>query len=201
LTKLSRADSLIDEVAVKPYPVSGIAQVPTRLACELHDRLQGVLPDALLVRMSAAEAHYPGSGNRGPFHSRSDALMSIAFCVACGVTHGRITLASTEAPNQLVLKDVLGRIRLDVDDSLRDTQITLSAELDGQLLELTSDGGELFHPSWQSISSDPEALASRCEAPAELVQDVSSELAGAAPDCSAIASELAAWRGASDRGL
>jgi 2-methylcitrate dehydratase PrpD len=198
VARLAGADSLINEVAVKPYPVSGIAQVPTHLACQIHGELKGAVPDHICVRMSTAEASYPGSTNRGPFRSRSDALMSVAFCVACGVTSGRVTLATTEAARHAELTNVLDRIRLEADDSLEDTQGALRAEMNGRVLEFTLDGGEIFHPLWQSIASDPEALAVRCEAPPALVQSVSCELAGDAPDCRAIARHLATWRSHED---
>jgi 2-methylcitrate dehydratase PrpD len=182
--------SLVAEVAVKPYPVSGIAQVPTHLACALYERVGGALPESLTVHLSAAEAKYPGSANRGPFRSRSDALMSIAFCVACGITSGRLTLENTEDPNRPDLQPAIELVRLEADEGLEETQGLLVAETDGRQVELAGEGREIFHPSWSALSTDVSGLAQRSEAPPDLVRAVADALAEPSPDAIVLAKLL-----------
>jgi 2-methylcitrate dehydratase PrpD len=192
--ELSNERSLVSEVAVKPYPVSGIAQIPTHLACMLHEGLEGALPDSLTLRISVPEANYPGSRNRGPFRSRSDALMSVSFCLACGITNGRLHLEATEQPNQPELLALLERIHLEADPALEETQGVLVAELGDRRVELVGEGAEIFHPTWQVLSEEADALADRSEAPVEFVRAVREQLVAPAPDCASIARLLeAAW--------
>jgi 2-methylcitrate dehydratase PrpD len=187
VAELAADRTRIAEVAVKPYPVSGIAQVPTHLGALLHDELDGIGPDSVIVRMSAAEANYPGSSNRGPFRSRSDALMSIAFCVATAVIAGHVPLEATEDANDRRLAAAIDRVQLEVDPSLPDASVVLTAEVGDRTLELAGRGSEIFHPTWAAISADLDGLARRCEAPVDVVREAREVLAAPAPDCRALA--------------
>ena len=85
---VERQDSYVTEVAVKPHPVSGIAQAATELGRRANTDGGGRNVTSVRVHLSEDEVRYPGSLNRGPFRSRSDALMSVRFCVACSLTDG-----------------------------------------------------------------------------------------------------------------
>ncbi len=92
---LEGAGTRTADVAVKLYPVSGIAQAPSTLAAEMGIELEGALPQRIEVRMNPVELDYPGSRNRGPFSGRSDSLMSVVRCVALAYLHGHVPYERT----------------------------------------------------------------------------------------------------------
>jgi 2-methylcitrate dehydratase PrpD len=168
--------SLIQEVATKPYPVSGIAQVPTRLACDARARLDGAAPESMVVRMSEAEAAYPGTTNRGPFRSRSDALMSVAFCVACGLEDGLVRLDRLDHPNEAALRGLIERLSLDADSDVPETETVLEVSADGQTFRLAASGSSVLYPEWGTLREESEVVAERSEALVEPVAAVCAEL-------------------------
>lgn len=166
----------IAEVALKPYPVSGIAQVPTHLACMAHESLAGSMPEHAEVRISEAAAAYPGSANRGPFHSRSDALMSVAFCVACGLAKGAVYLQDLERPSETSALRLMKRIEVVGDPKLDEEECWLSVRSGRRNFELTMRGEELLRPEWPAVSGDLHGLAARTQAPEDLVRQLHAEL-------------------------
>ena len=59
----ANAASHVRDVATKPYPVSGIAQVPTELGCDLHEEQLGTAgPERIEGRRLGARAPVPGLG-------------------------------------------------------------------------------------------------------------------------------------------
>jgi 2-methylcitrate dehydratase PrpD len=173
--RLATGEAGIAGVAIKPYPVSGIAQVPTWLGCRAHT---DALPRAIRVEVSEAEFAYPGSSNRGPFRSRSDALMSIAFCVATGIADGIVELARLEAPDDLA--DLVAAVEVASASDLPEgaARITVDSS-DGGRTELSGSEAELLFPTLQGL--DPPHLASRSEAPIDVVTDAFQALGTQAP--------------------
>jgi len=163
--RLASDEPGIAGVAIKPYPVSGIAQVPTWLGCRAHAE---ALPRAVRVEVSEAELSYPGSANRGPFRSRSDALMSIAFCVATGIADGIVELARLESPNDLA--DLVARVEVTAADDLPEgaARVTVDSSVGGRT-ELHGSEDELLFPLLREL--DPSEIASRGEAPIDAVTD------------------------------
>lgn len=159
---MKTAHCRIREVAVKPFPVSGIAQVATHLACEVHTHTINATPDEVTVKLSPAEAAYPGSANRGPFRSRSDALMSVAFCVAAGLADGFVSLNRLENPNELAA--LIQKVTLEPDPQLEERQASLEFLVSGRRLTLSADASSLLHPEWASLKADVMSLAARSEA-------------------------------------
>ncbi len=173
-----------EAVAVKPYPVSGIAQVPTWLASTLHDD-GGELPEEILVVVSPIEYAYPGSNSRGPFVSRSSALMSIAFCVACAIADGPVRLSRLEHSEAADLTDLLGRVRLEPDAAMAEHASRVEVRFaDGRSASRAGNASEILFPGWPEISADKEALARRSEADPTLVVATQAELARRAPHAS-----------------
>ena len=107
---LARGESYLGEVAVKPYPISGIAQVPTELGLLAFRAMNGRRVRSGVVTLSVRAASYPGTAGQGPFRSRSDALMSVPFCVACAITDGTLTLARLEEPGAQDVSELSARI-------------------------------------------------------------------------------------------
>ena len=171
--------SLATEMAVKPYPISGIAQVPAYLACAAHREIDGATPIRVVVRMSVAEADYPGSRNRGPFAGRGQALMSVAHCVAVGLADGRIDLARLEDPTGL--SALTDRVEVVADSSLEDMQVAMTITApDGRENTSTASGRDLLFPSWHQV--DPSDVAHRSEAEPGLVLAAHTELSRDRPD-------------------
>jgi 2-methylcitrate dehydratase PrpD len=166
-------------VATKPHPVSGIAQVPTQLACDVRDALDGGWPpDTVVVRVSPIEHSYPGSSNRGPFRSRSDALMSIAFCVACGLLDGAVPLRRLEDPNADDVRALIERISVEPDPGLEENEAVVEAG--GARAEGRAE--DILFPRWTDMAADGDALARRSEADPGAVRAAREELAGDAPE-------------------
>lgn len=180
--ELTVPGSRIGGVAIKPYPVSGIAQVPTWLGEVAHREHADRGVEEATIRISPAEASYPGTVNRGPFRSRSDALMSVAFCVACARRFGGVSLAQLESPNEPELLAACGAVRLQPDESLAENEAVLELA-DGHALR--GSGAELLFPGWEQI--EPEAIARRSEAPGTVVADFHVELGRERPDAARLA--------------
>lgn len=167
---LANARPRIEEVAVKPYPVSGIAQVATDLACQAHIIAGGRRPDGIVLHMAQAEAAYPGSGNVGPFRSRSDALMSVVFCVAAGLSDGIVPLRRLERAE--ALQDLVATIRLKSDPALPEGHARLEFVIDGERHRLAGQAATLLHPQWDALAAQAKTLARRSEAPANRVEAI-----------------------------
>jgi 2-methylcitrate dehydratase PrpD len=186
------AGSRIAEVAAKPYPVSGIAQVPAHLACEAHRQLGGAIPRAVEVRLAPAEVAYPGSSNAGPFQGRPDALMSVAYCVACGLHDGTVKLDRLERAAAGELDETVARVRLVGDAALEEGHAIVTVDAGDGPLELEARDGEVLFPGWDELSADAEALAGRTECDPALVSDCVRALGADRPDARVV-NEI--WKG------
>jgi 2-methylcitrate dehydratase PrpD len=177
--ELDLSRSYIGEVAIKPYPVSGIAQIPTDLGRLAHDDLAGKAVESAVIRLSEREAAYPGSANTGPFRSRSDALMSVAFCVACTLTDGTVRLARLERPNEL--STVTSAIRVQADSGLEESQAVLALAAGGADREYAAGDAVLFEP-WAAMVGDSGIVARRSEADPARVARAAQQLQAHRPD-------------------
>lgn len=166
---VERNQSYISEVASKPYPVSGIAQVATHLASRAHESFAAAAIRSAIVRLATPEAEYPGSLNKGPFRSRSDALMSVAFCVACALMDGTVSITRLEQPN-VGLTTLIEAVRVEADPALDEGQAVLTLSTSDGEFEYAGNGAAILEPDWVTLSADPEGLASRSEADLPLVR-------------------------------
>jgi 2-methylcitrate dehydratase PrpD len=158
---VARADSGLMEVAIKPYPVSGIAQVLTWLGTKAHAEVSS--PAKIEARVSSAEYGYPGSSNVGPFKGRSDALMSIAFCVACAATDGYVGIERLEKPNDETVAGTLAKVTVVPDEKLGEGEAVLEVTDEaGERHSFPGNDRELLFRSWDEI--DIVDLAARSEA-------------------------------------
>lgn len=165
-------------VATKPYPVSGIAQPMTHLAVLAHRELAGRTPRRVEVRISQEESDYPGSLNRGPFSARGQALMSVAYCVACGLSDGLVSLHRLDHPDELSpLVDIIDVIP---DRGLAELDTALTVQTDEGDVRLSVSGGSLLFAGWDD--TDASQVAHRSEAPADAVEAVRKELSQQRPD-------------------
>jgi 2-methylcitrate dehydratase PrpD len=170
--------SIASTVATKPYPVSGIAQPATHLAAQAHGELAGRTPRKITVRMSAAEADYPGSLNRGPFVARGQALMSVAYCVAAALADGLVTLRRLEEPGGLA--GLIDIVEIVADPGLEEMATTLVIAADDGEFTFSGHGRDMLFPVWAEL--DSAAVARRSEAPERLVEAAHRELSRPRPD-------------------
>lgn len=181
LAALMNAPAALPRVACKPYPVSGIAQVPTHLAAALGRSLHGRMPRRITVTMAAAELAYPGSSNRGPFRSRADSLMSVARCVALAYLHGGIPYRRLLKPPDEAQQELLAGVELVADTEREETCATVAVELDGETHRLEAHGDDLLYPDWTSVTGDLRSLARRYEAPTSTVERLAEAVGSDAP--------------------
>jgi 2-methylcitrate dehydratase PrpD len=151
------------QVACKPFPVSGISQVPTTLAARAWK--QHWSDDCRVeVAMCPAELAYPGSANVGPFRSRSDSLMSVARCVAAALTCGRVPFVALGQQPSPAEQSWLDRISVVPDPSLGETEAELRFHQRGKTSVLRDAGRGVLYPTWWDLVTDIEGLAVRSEA-------------------------------------
>lgn len=162
----------LPDVAIKPYPISGIAQVPTLLAAQLGMRTDHELPRSITVRMTPSELSYPGSRNRGPFRSRSDALMSIPRCVALAYLHGNVPYVSLSKPPDELEDRLIKRVELIAAPELSETEAELMVDVDGTTLRERGHGRDVLFPTWEQSSKDIAGIAGRSEAPTDVVRKI-----------------------------
>lgn len=178
-------------VATKPYPVSGIAQVPTTLAVQAGRGAEsGRLPLEIEVRMSPRELAYPGSANRGPFVSRSDSLMSVARCVSLGYRTGRVPYRALTMPAGEEESALVDLVRLVPDDALGETEATLRAvDADGAVRTFQGHGDELLYPKAAEVFNGLDGVAERSEAAVADVESLAALVLGGA-DAATMASSV-----------
>jgi 2-methylcitrate dehydratase PrpD len=153
----------ISGVSIKPFPISGISQIHTALACEIHTDLAGMRPKRVRVHVSEGEYAYPGSANVGPFRSRSDALMSIAFCVSCALLDGTVRLDRLERPNDVDVAALLETLDVYPDPAIEHKSSRIEVDVDGRTIVKEGRADDILHPTWRELSADPLGLAHRCE--------------------------------------
>ncbi|MFD9552382.1 MmgE/PrpD family protein [Nocardia salmonicida] len=87
------------EVTYKPFPVCAINQMPVTVLLEMMDQLgfRACDIEAMTLRLSPAEAAYPGTDKYGPFAGPGGALMSAQFCLAAAAIQRCMTRAMVEA--------------------------------------------------------------------------------------------------------
>ncbi|MHB1808617.1 MAG: MmgE/PrpD family protein, partial [Solirubrobacteraceae bacterium] len=193
LEAISASESSIGLVACKPYPVSGIAELPTELACRAREQLGQRRYRSIEVFLAPAETRYPGSLNRGPFQSRSDALMSVPFVVAASLLDGAPRLDVLERPGELAGRGVEpADVRVSADPSLAESEARLELEdASGERFSAHVEGHEVLFPTFAELSADAQALAWRSEASEELAHQTLAELAKPNPDARAVRRLLA----------
>jgi 2-methylcitrate dehydratase PrpD len=187
---IARESSYVLEVAAKPYPVSGIAQVPTDLGARAHADLNGHEVRSVVVRLSEPESAYPGSASLGPFRSRSDALMSVGFCVVCALADGTVRLDRLERPNDFAT--AMKRVRVEPDSSLDEGEAVLVLEVDGETREYSGKGHSILYPSWASLAPSGNTVAARSEADPAYVARAFETLEAERPDAQRLAELLGA---------
>ncbi|MPZ63874.1 MAG: hypothetical protein GEU93_21975 [Propionibacteriales bacterium] len=172
-------------VAVKLYPISGIAQVPAHLAAEIGKETGRALPDSVRVHMPPSEAAYPGTANRGQFVGSSDSLMSVARCVALAYSTGTVAHAALAAAPSRAETAVMERLELVPDAGLEETAAMVSVTVDGQEATRRQHAKQLLYPSWGQTRAEIHDIAARNDASAAALRELA-ELVEAGPSARSI---------------
>jgi 2-methylcitrate dehydratase PrpD len=123
----------ICEAVYKPYPVCNINQSPVTLAAKAAAAgLDVAAIAAVRVHLNPDDHAYPGTLGRGPFSSRAQALMSAPYCVATGLIHGTVTLASLDASDDPVVAALVARTTVLADPALPTLASRLEIDAGGQ---------------------------------------------------------------------
>lgn len=134
----------IRRVTFKPFPVCAFNQTPVTAALEIRDKLNGKPIKAARVRMNPYECGYAGMDATGPFQSISGTLMSIPFCIAATLVHGRPSMEMMTTYDDAAVNALESRITLVSDPEVP----TLSAKID---LEF-EDGATLSHDQPMTVA-------------------------------------------------
>ena len=157
--------------AMKLYPVSGIAQTPTHLAAQLGKELGGDDIRRVEVRMSRNEVSYPGTGNRGPFRSRSDSLMSVPRCVVIALLRGSTPYAVLRAPADADQERLMDRVELAPQEDFEDGTVEIVIETEsGDEHRRFAHAADFLFPRWSEVTADLAGLAARTESPPGAVE-------------------------------
>lgn len=116
------------EVTYKPFPICAINQMPVtillKMMTELGFRAKDI--EAMELRLSPAEAAYPGTDEYGPFTGVGGALMSAPFCMALAAHAGTVTRAMVENFGDMEVNALARRIEIVSDDTLTSGQSLIS---------------------------------------------------------------------------
>ncbi|MBC7800763.1 MAG: MmgE/PrpD family protein, partial [Gemmatimonadaceae bacterium] len=128
-------DWSLRRVAFKPFPVCAFNQTPVTAALALHAEIAGRPIGRVVVRMNPYVIGYAGMASTGPFRSLSATLMSIPFCVALALQHGRCTLAMMGAFDDAAVLRLVGAVTLTPDPAIPVLSAVIEAVLqDGTTL-------------------------------------------------------------------
>lgn len=108
------------EVTYKPFPICAINQMPVTVLLLMMEQLEfdESAIGAMRLRLSPAEANYPGTRTHGPFAGPSAALMSAPFCMAVAARERTVTRAMVEDVDVPEVNELADRIEVISDDSL-----------------------------------------------------------------------------------
>jgi 2-methylcitrate dehydratase PrpD len=169
---LASRESRTADVAIKLYPISGIAQLPTHLAGKLGKVFERAEPERIEIRMPPTDLAYPGSRNRGPFHSRSDSLMSVSRCVALAYLNGVVPYRRLLEPPTAEETRMLRSIELIPDVTIGEEAASVTVAVAGEERSERGSSRDLLYPGWEVTSGELGAIARRSEAPEDLIVNI-----------------------------
>ena len=118
------------EVTYKPFPVCAINQMPVTVLLDMMSTLEFSATDinAMEVRLSPAEAAYPGTDAYGPFAGVGGALMSAPYCMAIAAREQRVTREMVENFTDQDVNALADRIKIVSDDELQPGQCNITVQ-------------------------------------------------------------------------
>lgn len=127
------------EVTFKAHPVCAILQSPVDAAIELRAQAEAhVVPAAAgsqtvdlssaTLRLSPAEAAYPGTDGAPPFSDPGAALMSASYCLGIALGQGSVTADDLNRSAEPAARDLAARVAVVADPNLGPREFILDAE-------------------------------------------------------------------------
>lgn len=175
------SSSTAASVALKRYPVSGIAQAPVAAAARARELISGQRPLGASIHMSPAECNYPGTDNRGPFASRSDALMSVPRSVTVAILHGTVSYRDVVrdlTPAEWALMD---QVDLVPTEGQPESEVVVVIQTADGEVSVRLQATEILYPSWSELRSDTASVAQTCEANPEVASRLAELIDDEAP--------------------
>lgn len=118
------------DVTFKAHPVCAILQAPVDAANRLHAESSGVHLAAATLKLSPAEAAYPGTDGRPPFSDPGAALMSAPYCLGLALGQGRVTADDLNRSGEAETQDLSHRVRVIADPDLGPREFVLEVQWD-----------------------------------------------------------------------
>jgi 2-methylcitrate dehydratase PrpD len=116
------------EVTYKPYPICAINQVPVTVLTDLvsqHDIDERDV-EAVTLRLSPAEAAYPGTDEHGPFTDVGGSLMSAPYCLAVAIRKRTVRVRDLRDFDDETLMSLVRRVEVVADPELPANSCRLS---------------------------------------------------------------------------
>lgn len=126
-TELGSRWQILD-VTYKPFPICAINQVPVTVMADLiarHDIAESEV-EAVTVRLTPAEAAYPGTDEHGPFTDVGGSLMSAPYCLAVAIRKRNVALCDLRLFDDEALASLARKVAVVADDSLPSNSCRLS---------------------------------------------------------------------------
>ncbi|TQN43057.1 2-methylcitrate dehydratase PrpD [Blastococcus colisei] len=116
------------DVTYKPFPICAINQVPVTVLTDLvsrHDVGEHEV-EAVTLRLSPAEAAYPGTDEHGPFTDVGGSLMSAPYCLAVAIRKRTVRLGDLRDFDDETLMSLVRRVEIVPDPELPANSCRLS---------------------------------------------------------------------------
>lgn len=147
-------------VTFKPYPVCAILQARVEAAVAMRHQREGCEFVRATLRLTPAEAHYPGTHGTAPFDDPGAALMSATYCLAVALSRGTVTAEDLFGSHDPALIEAAGRIELVADPALGARTFTLEVEFaDGLIERAEGDASTAYNRDRDGIARNLTRLA------------------------------------------
>ena len=130
------------DVTYKPFPVCAILQGPVSEIIKLSkvNKLDASEIARVTLKLSRAEAEYPGTDCKGPFIGVAGTLMSAQFCLALALSQGYIRGSDMLRFSDSTLKDLIDRIEVHALEEMELQSFKIEVDLhDGRRIEKFSN--------------------------------------------------------------
>lgn len=115
----------------KAFATLGDNMAVALAARDVHTRLEGAIPDRVVVHMNERFAGFPGTQTQPPFRSATAALASVRFVTARLLLAGRLDLPDYELRDDPDIVDLCERMEVVADPKVDFTDATVNVEAGG----------------------------------------------------------------------
>ena len=160
----------IEQVIFKPHPVCSFTMTPAAVACRMAQDL-GLSPESIAsvkVRLTPAEAFFPGIDKRGPFSGIGATVVSAQFCVAVALRDRAIRMTALHEFDDPVLLRLVEATTVERDPKLGPLTCEIEIALrDGTVHVARSEPEDSrYNWDWSAAASMARSLFSESPLPA-----------------------------------